>query len=351
MSAWLPFAAMLLMSPQDTATFSSPQLRLLFNYPKTWKMESKKDLWTFTIPLDAGTNATLEVRPVSFESEKERWQTIQAQFAQQLGKEVERQWEEVVLGVPMLFTRVRGLEGGQPAVAMTGLMYNAASRKMLVKLWSAPDRFNEAESLFREVLNTLRTADGRLPATEDPTKPPEDIANRPLPPKTLPKKLEDPKPTVTVVKGPVSVPAKVAQRDAVLRMPEGWTATAAEDSLHLTHPEWQGAPLKVSLHSSLDSGRAESAVVKASARSLELFKTVGKRIDSGPRKTLSGATLFTVWRNGVSESGDLTTFEAAGAVEDLYWLIEHRWDAKDVAPALRRLLNTLIEGMSLEVGE
>ncbi|HVL38874.1 MAG TPA: hypothetical protein VM328_05730 [Fimbriimonadaceae bacterium] len=346
MSVCLSLLVGLSLVPQDKTSFTSPQLGLMFDYPKTWKQTSRRDVHLFDIPLEGGTRATLEIRAISFESEKERWQEVQKRINEQLRKEVERQWEELVLGVPFLMTRVRGQEDGRPAITLTGLLYTGTARKMLVKLWAAPEDFERTELEFRELLNTLRTVDGRLPTPEDPTKPPEVLAARPEPPKTLPRRLPGAGKERQVVKGPVGLEVVVSQRKAVLRVPEGFVLSPTEDGVQVSHPQL-AKPLLLTLHTTLDSDRPDRALIRASAASLERFKTVTSRRDSTPAPNLAGATLATVWRVGETTGGTATTLEAVGLVDVFYWMLSSAWEGEP-SPAERKVIEMLMDGASLE---
>lgn len=344
----------LALSPaaQQTRTYANYEFGLSFEYPASWQMASKKGDVKMTIPLQGGMAATLEIYSVIFNADTEIWRNVQKNIVLQMKRQLLEQQEEQILGVPLLTTRSRYDEKGLPTVTLSGLIYSATPRKMLFRLTAPESVFPEAETQWRTVLQSLRTTTGKALATEDPNRKidPKEFKTAPAKPVPVTRIEGAKKKEGEIHKGEVAVPLKVANRAVVLRLPEGWQGEVSGDAeVSVKHGDLE-EPILVRLYYALDSEPPARTLFRASSKSLDLFTEVKKREELAPTKNRAGATVQSVWRWGKSATGDLSTCEAAGLLGDFYWLFAYKAGGP-MNPAEKKLIDSLIMGMSVEPGE
>src|SRR5690242_18114511 len=124
----MPLTAVALLAvsvvAQDKAVFRDDHLGLQFEHPKTWKVRKERNGSVFSIPLDGGTEATLQLFPAKFNDKADQWQLIQVDINRSLKRTVDKQWQEEYLTVPMLLTRSHYEVNGQTVSALVGLLYS-----------------------------------------------------------------------------------------------------------------------------------------------------------------------------------------------------------------------------------
>ncbi|MEJ5170149.1 MAG: hypothetical protein WHU10_04100 [Fimbriimonadales bacterium] len=332
---------------QATSTITPQGLGLQMDVPQSWKAVQRKGSLQLLLPPTLG-GGRIELFTANFKKEPETWQAIESAMAAQLKRELVRQWQEELLGVPLLLTQTRWAAGDSSLAGLSGLLYAWTPRKLLFRLQTKEDAFAEALTAWRGVLATLRTLDGRLPAVEDPAKP-WDPAELQKPAAPVPRtRLEAPRSGQKAVElAPIAVPAVAGGRPAELRIPAGWTAQKTGDFEYaLEHPDLP-FPIRVEVFSTLDSPAPERTLLRASSDSLRRFTTVEKRVEGNPEANRAGASVRQVWRYGRGESGPVWTLEAVGSKERLYWLASAHGDGTLPAP-LQKLLSSLLQSMSLE---
>ncbi|MCA1996198.1 MAG: hypothetical protein LDL56_03105 [Armatimonadetes bacterium] len=332
---------------QATTTISPPGLGLQLDVPKDWKSVQRKGAMQLLLPPTLG-GGRIEIFSANFKKEPETWQAIEAAMAAQLKREVVRQWQEELLGVPLLLTHTRWRAGEANQEALSGLLYAWTPRKMLFRLQTSEAGFPDAVVAWRQALSTLRTTDGRLPVAEDPNKPwdPAELQKPITPaPKT---RLEPPKSGNRPAElAPVAVDTTVAGRAAVLRIPTGWMAEKAGDfEWSLRHPELP-FPIRVGVFSTLDSPAPERTLLRASSESLGRFARVDRRNEPKPETNKAGALVRQVWRFGQGDAGPLWTLEAVGSKDRLYWLASAQGEGA-IPAGVQRLIASLLQSMSLE---
>jgi len=313
------------VSAQDTKPYSIPDLGMSISYPKTWGMvwNKKLEMTTFTIPVGAsGVVAKAEVFASATRDSLEVWQEVQVRINAAMQREIERQWQEEILGVPMLYTKLRYVAGSEPTTTLIGLLYASSPRKFHFRLTAPSSAFDLAESEWRNVLVSLRTASGALPAPEDPTLAPK------VDPFKKPEKVIPPPPTVTLrpkpestqskQHGEISLSAKAGATDVKVWIPKGWIASWAEGVWKLSRPDFSGVVV-LEPASTLDSVKAEVALSRSSAKRLELFSSIDMREEPKPRFNAAGVSVAWVERRGKSAEGFLATIDAVGRSGDLYW--------------------------------
>src|SRR5688572_7564291 len=120
----------LFLAPQDTVTFSSPDLNLSFVHPKTWIVQKQKnDITRVLIPIE-GTEqwAELQIHASVYYSASETWQEVQVDLAKSQRRELQRQWQETFIGVPLLLSKTTWKDKDTEMARMTGLMYSATRK-------------------------------------------------------------------------------------------------------------------------------------------------------------------------------------------------------------------------------
>lgn len=317
--------------------------------PREWKMSKTRDSHRFTFNV-TGTDRTalLEVYAAVFSGDITTWNAVQTNAAKQLKREIARQWQEEILTVPMLMNRITWEEkNGISKTSDSGLIYADTRRKFLWKLTSHTDDIELANTQVRNVLQSIRTGDGKLPKVFDPTIPVSEDLRRPDRPdrKTVWKP-----PTNSVkepVKGDKEFDATAGNIPVVIRYLGEWTFVADGNGLVASHPGVDG---KVTLraYSALESDPPGKALLRQAGQSLGRFEKVGKREEYGPERSGSGGQIMTIWREGTATEGLLFGFEAVAATGDYYVLLS--WSTPDAKTAIaqRDLIAKLAQSLSVE---
>lgn len=315
----------------STATFKNVQMGLTFTYPKEWKLSEKKTKKTnwfeFEVPTKSGT-AHIEVFGLYFRSEKDIFQISQSHAVKQAEAELVKQWEEEILGAPLLLTQSKKKSDS----ILVGLVYSFSYSKLMFRITTPEAAFEDVNYLWRQSLQSLRTISGDLLKPENPDKflPGEGPS---LGPNTVriggvPNPYgSDGKVEATPT---VQIPGKAAGRPVILAAPEGWEGKVSEDGtkFELTNPKL-GTPIEVRLASVITAEPPARALFSQSLETLKLFNAVLKRSEFGPAKNRSGAMYSYIWREGNGEKGSLIALDAAGSVDQFYWILSYRAEKLD----------------------
>lgn len=332
---------------QATTPVSPLGLGLQLEVPKDWRLVQRKGATQLLLPPALG-GGRIEIFTANFKKDPDTWQAIEAAMAAQLKREVVRQWQEELLGVPLLLTHTRWKAGEASHAALSGLLYAWTPRKMLFRLQTSEEGFADAVVAWRRALSSLRTSDGRLPVAEDPDRPwnPEEL-QKPIQPAPR-TRLEPPKSGSKPSElAPIAIEATVAGRSAQLRIPTGWTAEKAGDfEWSLRHPEVP-FPIRVGVFSTLDSPAPERTLLRASSDSLARFGSVDRRVEPKAETNRAGALVRQVWRFGKGDAGTLWTLEAVGSKDRLYWLATAQGEGS-IPTGVQKAIASLLQSMSLE---
>jgi|GEM_PF-4528352 hypothetical protein len=173
-----------------TKEFVDRALNLSFRHPLDWKLvRQDRRAVVFEIPAANGP-AQLELIRTQFGSEPEVWQTVQVRTNELAKRTTVRQYEQQVLGAPVLMTLSEYEEGGVPKNRLTGLFYTRNRSKLLFHLASPKAAYDEALFRFQQVFETLRSLTGSEFAPEDPANPTRTDPNpEQLPPVDAPKRV------------------------------------------------------------------------------------------------------------------------------------------------------------------
>jgi len=321
-----------------------------FVRPRTWKVLSTKREQRLTIPTEAKHGpAVMHFYTVDFRYKTSDWQDTQIPVAAEFKRTIDRQWQEEVLGIPLLLTKTSGVDAhGVPDVVLTGLLYSASKNKMLFRLTCSAEDFDEANTAWRTAFQTLRTTDGSKAQADDPNKKLskdqlEQKPSGPLPVTMVGTDSRAPK----LIKGTVVVPGKAGGKSALIHLPVGWTAAVQKDGTWLVTARGLEGPLTMSLASTLDSDPVDSALLKLSGTSLNDFASVTDRTDIEARRNKAGGTVSAVFRTGASAKGQLTSFEAAVNTGDVYALFH--WEAPALlTPTQRHVLDDLLSEATID---
>ncbi len=356
--ALLIAAVSCLTFPQDTptATFTEPFVGFQFKHSKAWtivKSTKRKDSarTTFSIPIEGSSDkAELDIDRTDYHASIDLWQTIQLRANEQLHRQMVRQWTQEVLGVSMLFSRVEYTERGTAMTSVLGLFYTKTSQKMLIRLSSPAGSFDKVFYEFGQVLETLKSVDGKLPEEDDPSKELAPAPKKPERADLAPHPIDSPKNHKNQAKmAPVAIEVVVSTRKLNLRIPEEWKGEGIKDNtLQVTGP-LLSKPLHIELFSLLDSDPALTALTKVSSTSLANFVKVDRREDTGPTNNRAGCSVSSTWRTGTDAKGSLMTCEAAGSMGGYYFVLTYSQTDAVAYKADRKLIEQLLKTISLEI--
>lgn len=318
--SWMMLCALVAMPgaawSQKTKPFYAGPVGIVFEHPESWTVVKQKNSTELTIRDSQGASiGVLQLFYVFYRQTPDEWQSLQETATKQTGRTIERQWQEEILGVPMLLTKVSSDSGGR--TTLVGLLYSATPRKLNFRLNAPGDTYAAAEAQWRSVMQTMRTTTGQLPTTEDPNKPTNQLVVPPPKPKSsvtlTPEKKSQRKPKY----GPIEVRTKAGGGDAVLYLPSGWTAEATGDAFLLKRPNLAGE-LTLAVLSTLDSGLPDAALSGAAAKSIASFTKVAKRLDPKPTLTSMGMLMQSVYREGSASDGERVVLHAVLSSGDMY---------------------------------
>lgn len=328
----------------DKNYFTVLQTGFSFVIPKTWKAQNLKREQRITIPT-AGNHgpAVMHFYTVDFRYKTSDWQDTQIAVATEFKRTVDRQWQEEVLGIPLVLTKTSGLDSkGVPDVVLTGLLYSATKNKLLFRLTCPAEDFDSANTAWREAFQTLRTVDGSTAQPDDP--------NRKLSPDQLEAKPNGVLPVTSVGttthvdkvrKGSVVVRGTAGGKGALIHLGQKWAADPQKDGTWLVSSHELVGKVVMTLASNLDSDPVATALLKASGQALERFVAVKDRTDVADERNAAGATVNAVTRVGTSAKGPLTSFDAAVSSGDLY--VMFHWESGAALTAgQRKALSDLI---------
>lgn len=333
------------LAAQPAKTFQDKDLGLSFQYPAEWKLRRERLFSAFDVPLEGGRTAEIRIINTPFRQRPDAWQKAQADVAGTLNRVVERQWEEVILGVPLLMTKLSYMDGERPMNVLIGMIYSRAELKLTFRATTPADAYEMIESKWRETLNSLRTLSGAMPDVEDPSKPPA----------TTPTARQD-EPKVAVLR-PLPAKIRLNKRDQIvpmdvlgqqlsLRVPQGWTLDRTPEGAFQLKHEKLGAPLPLDFGAgtAVDMGRA---VLAASNQHSSKFVKIDLRTETPPRTNRSGATLFSVRRNGAGADGFLLSLVNGGHAGLYYWTTSYTAASERIARKEEGLLRDLHETLLL----
>lgn len=316
--------ALLLGAAQD-ATYENSKLGLAFTYPSTWNRTETKTGTTFDLALSNNRKAKLEVFDVDFRASVEIWQDVEKRTAEQLKQTLEKQWQEEILGVPLLLSKTVVKDEDQTTITMSGLLYSATARKLRFRLSADPAAYDEAELAWRNVWTSLRTISGDLPAGESPERNPEVIPTT-KPPTVFPKEKQKPKGKGPQIALSELATATIGGKSYKASAPAGWTFKPAQDGPGVLSAASLSGSASLRFQSLVGEEVPGRVLLRESAVSLEKFTEVERRLDKGPFANASGSVVAWTYRVGKDAAGALMSFEAMGLSADgkAAWVLAYR---------------------------
>jgi hypothetical protein len=342
----------------ESTTLTNRNLRLSFDHPRNWQIERDRSTTRITIPIE-GTDrtATLQIFEAEFGMRPEQFQDAQRTAAEAMRRTVDRQWQEILLNVPLLLTQVRFVENDREQVTLVGLLFSRSKLKMLFRLTADAEDFRDVESLWRQVLTTLRTTTGVIPEAENPDEP---LTGKEPDPKPTPRPTGPTRSTTLTVeslqndqpvqRAPNSLTVQAGTREFNLFYPEGWTATQEEGGYRFNHAEVPGGVWIAARTISAD-GQPGRALFAMATKSLEDFQRVLRRDEPRLARNRGGVTVGWVLRQGEGVNGQpLFTWEAFGINTDAaaYWIAQYRSESAQSFDRARTRIRDLFDRMSIE---
>lgn len=295
--------------PPDKAFFPIPGTGFGFLRPKAWKTGHTRYEERLYLPTakSHGT-AVAHFIAIDFRDTIANWQAAQVDVAKQRKATIERQWQEEVLGVPLLLTKMTYDADGAGHVVLSGLLFTATPNKMFFRIECLADDFDEVDADWRTAFETLRTTDGSTPQPDDPNRPltKTEVEEKPVvPPPVTQIGAEGRKPKI--VEGSIKVPGKAGGMNALIRLPKGWEALVQKDGSWLLHGSDPKVVLRMTLASTLDSDPPRQALFKSATASLNSFKLAPDRTEFDDKSNRAGAVYSTIWRSGIANAGGSLT--------------------------------------------
>ncbi|MCC6402479.1 MAG: hypothetical protein IT207_00545 [Fimbriimonadaceae bacterium] len=339
MLATLMLGTLLLQDAPQTTTFRDKALGLSFEHPKAWRVSKERLFTLIEIPLADGKLAHVELFSATYRDTAEKWQSLQDEVNKAMGRTVERQWEEEILGVPMLLTKLAYKEGERETVTFVGLLYSATPEKMQFRLNTPADQAETAQQAWWSALLTLRTNSGLLPSGEDPSKPLTELQPEPEKPTIV---LRKPDPVVTELRPGARVPFK----GLVVQLLDGWTL--AEDGT--LRSDGTSGLFSIELFEG-DGNIAGPKLEETAASALTEFKKVSLRRDERARTARSGATVASIWRAGEGDQGPLVVGHFAGVCGQRFWMLRYRGAGTAAWNSDRAKVEVLVESLYVEAAD
>ena len=336
----------LIGTPPEAKTYRSDDLGLVFDYPADWKLKKDKYSDNLEFPMADGSTATVQIFKTDFRQPEKVWQDLQRDVATQMNRNVTRQWDETILGVPMLMTSISYDEGGVQKRTLVGLLYTATKKKLNFRLSSNGGVADEAESKWRKALLTLRTTSGEMPVKEDPSKPLVDPTKTPEGRPIVVLRPENE--TSKAVRTKNSEVISVLGQNVRLYMPDGWKVEGKDGKFTLTNDKVAGqTTLEIA-----PGGRTEAATAlhAASAESFDEFSIVDLRDETAMTRQKSGLYVGATLRVGTdAKKAPLVTWDIVGTNETLLFMIDYSVGSEHDFKQSRKNVEALIDLFALEI--
>ncbi|MBS1705626.1 MAG: hypothetical protein JST40_07105 [Armatimonadetes bacterium] len=356
----LTTASLILLSamaaPPPSKMYKDDSSGFAFNYPREWTTRQKSARTIFEWKIE-GKSVSVEVVNTIYQGTTEAWQTLQKQASEGANRTLDRQWQEDLLGVPLLLTQTT-LGGTQ---SLTGLLYSATNRKFTFRLSSPTETMDAAVEQWRLALTSLRTLDGDLPKPESPDrvipaeppkpgkKPPKaELVDAPKPPRVVTLTPDLTRTPPRMPKGMQAFDTSAGGQTVTLFVPSGWSVSKDKDLFVLTHPKLKGN-LSIEPLAELDSGKPEDSLLRATTETLDEFDKVDKRSDSAAHRSKVGAVMCRVERVGQSKGKARIDLYVTGDAESYYWLARYSCDDPKVYEQDKTVLHNLFDLMRLDL--
>ena len=326
-----------LLTQNETKVYEDKSLDLRFDYPQTWKLRKERlfDVMEFNVGEEV---IQVRLMKTNMTYPAAHWQEVMSVMNNQGGRIVLKQWEEELLGVPLLMTRFREGEGANIRVVLTGLLYGARPDKFNFRLSSSEKAATEAEETWFKVLLTMRTVSGLMPNEKPPETGATDPGTTSTNSKTYvlePETNRPPKP----VRGSIRVVAD-AERGIYAYFPDGWNLAdgiASHSSGLKVKLESETAPLDL----------AKKNWLAAAGLLLQDLASVSERGETKAGYNKAAFTVGYMWRKGVIANGEQRAhWIAYGAGNGFTWRATWQGTPAEL-DAAQGTLNELASTLSL----
>lgn len=339
--------------PPKTLDFLDSELGLAFSYPATWKVVKKTKIRTnFEIPgTSSSAPSELEINHADYSGNAETWQLIHKTSNEQLKRTLDRQWEQEVLGVPMLLSRVHYTDKGQSLSSINALLFSQTKKKLQFILTGPTSDFDNLQYQFTNALQTLRTVETKkkVSAVAASTKSEKsEKIDKTAPEVSVKHELIDPVKPKIWVKELQTAPFAVESKKFNLHYAEDWIAKGQIDgTLALTNPDLPGS-ITLKFYPESDSDSPANLLLAASAQSLQEFDTVTKRLDQDPTVNRANCLVSSTCRIGKSKAGDCYTYEAFGQEEGAFFILNFKSTDPSTEKTGFKLIQKLLQTISFE---
>lgn len=332
-------------APKETKTYSDPLTSIQFDYPKEWRYRREKLFNKLEFPGSDGKKVEVQLLGSDFRQPPQQWQDIQVEINTTARKLVERQWEEVILGVPLLLTKLVYREGDVEYSTLVGLLYSKTAEKFNFRLTATAAAFPEAEAKWREVLTTMRTIDGKLPGIENGDTDVRLVEGGANPDHTFVLAPETPGAKQNL-KGLRASPISALGANLLLYMPKSWEVESQESGFLLKNKDLKGkATLEVSAGGVTE---AQSRLLQAMEGSMDRFTTISLRKEYEVKGTKAGCVLARSERFGTEGESPLVVVYAAGVRGGSHWFLTYEVKSMDDWKDDRNRLEQLFDGMVVQ---
>jgi len=342
-TAILPWV--ILATQAETRNYRDDKLGLIFQYPREWTLRKERLYSVLEWTTTSGAKVRVQIMNSNFRAPKEDWQRVQKDVNVTNKREVLRQWEEELLGVPILLTSAQYSEGAGPERLLIGLLYSKTPEKFMFRLTAPADAAEEAEKQWRNAILTLRTTSGTLPTIEDPDSPTDPVKPPSKPEKVITLKPTDGKPA-KIIKAPLVTKVTAIGQSVNVFTPEGWTIKEQDSQFVMTHPQVKGTVIMEI--GNITEAAARTYLLTSSSKSLSRFESVASRHETNGAYNQAGFWICQVWRVGKAAGGDLVVSQSIGTGAGIYWLVTHDTKGEADFKADGELLKNLYHSMSLE---
>jgi hypothetical protein len=331
---------------QETKTFRDEALGLAFQHPTAWTIKKEKYSTDFRFTLGDGSEATVQVFRTAFRQEAETWQQLQREVTAQLNRQMVRQWEETILGVPLLLSKIEYNDGSKGMSILVGLLYTRTVDKLNFRVNSTAGGAQGAEEAWRGALMTLRTISGELPLPEDPTLASTTGSQGSSGQKFTTLKPDGGNSEPTRTKNSVRIAKLGNQLDVFL--PDGWTLEEREDKTWLKSEKLRGT-VEISFTS---GSRANVPIVLKAANNstFDRFKVVSLRDETGPGVAKSGSLVASTLRVGSdADNKEVIVWHAVGTLGTIVWRLDYTCSTSADLKSDQKAIERLRELLAVEI--
>ncbi|MFM9874596.1 MAG: hypothetical protein ACKVQS_14165 [Fimbriimonadaceae bacterium] len=293
--------------------YSNATTDIKLKYPSNWNLKKEKYADELRFKVD-GKEVYVELMGIEMNFPSQHWQDVTREINTNNDRAVLRQWEEELLGVPLLLTKVRDIGKAEVEIAITGLVLSNRSQKMLFRLHSPESVASSAEEQWNKVLLTADTISGKLPSETIATQSGGDggtatVATTPGKVQVIEPKTGGPK---AIKRGSVRTMLD-ENRGTFLYVSEGWT---------LNDDVISNGAMRLQFGTGIGDERvARGAWLKECGAALGRLTKVGNRVEPELKFRESGFYGTFLERRGTTADGEEVQWVAYGSQSGYYFTL------------------------------